>query len=502
MVGGRVFKRLQVMSLLVLLAMFGQMAYANGLVKIYPQSVMLGERVTLVLNGDQALRDFDQLDLTALEQQFAIHEVDASSDQIRLRLYPLSAGLLTLPEIRAGAIYIPSTAIQVNLNPEVSIHWQSPQTEAYLGQNLLWKATVALKNSANQASFEASENQSWQSQLQAQAVAEETRRSGSSLIKTEQFVGSYQFVASELTQNNRVQSLYSPAVVVKNTTNRRWRFFDAPRTVKILPLPQFLPMNMTVGKVRLKTSTDGVLKVAGDLNYWVWQLEGEGVDRFALDNLAHQLIGQMAHSEKLEWLSESRELSSELTKQGVKSSVTVRLPYRVLQAGLFTLPELNVRYFDSETGKLVSTNLPPRTLISLPIWLVWLGQWLLLILVLGGVYGLFWQIKQAWLNRRLRKAMLHAKDAETLINLMFDWQQQQTTIWKPNQPRLRATSLQEFERREPQSEALTLLIQSLNQLSYAQPDSKPTWLEIQKQAKTWINSLPLFRLGFGTRLKN
>ena len=487
------FKRLQAMSMLVLLAMFGQMAYANGLVKIYPQSVMLGERVTLVLNGNQALRDFDQLDLTALKQQFAIHEIDASSDQIRLRLYPLKAGLLTLPETRAGAIHIPSTAIQVNPNPEVDIRWQPPQTEAYLGQNLLWKVTVALKNSANQSSFEARENDNWQSQLQAQAVAEETNRSGSSITKTEQFVGSYQFVASELTQNNRLQTLHSPAVVVKNTTSRRWRFFDAPRTVKILPLPQFLPMNMTVGKVRLKTSTDGVLKVAGDLNYWVWQLEGKGVDRFALDNLVHQLIGQMAHSEKLEWLSESRESTSELTTEGVKSRLTVRLPYRALQAGLVSLPELNVRYFDTETGKLVSTNLPADVLVSMPAWLVWLGQWFLLIVVLGGGYGLLWQIKQAWLNHRLRKAMLHAKDAETLINLMFDWQQQQTPIWKPNQPRLRATSLQEFERLEPQSEALTNLIQSLNQLSYAQAGSKPTWFEVQKQAKPWINSLALFR---------
>ena len=493
------FKRFKAASLLLLLALFSQLALgAGGLVKIYPQSVMLGERVTLVLNGDQALRDFDKLDLTELQQQFAIQEVDAGSDQIRLRLYPLSAGLLTIPEIKTGAIHIPRTPITVNPNPEVTIVWQPPKSQAYLGENLVWKATVELKNSANQASFQVRENDGWQTEVQEQAVSEKLNEGEPTPSKTDVLVANYQFLTSDLTANNQTHTIRSPAVMVKNTSNRRWLFFDVPQTLTIQPLPQFLPMNMTVGKVGFTQDTGGFFKVAGDLNYWVWRIEGEGLDAFALQNLAHQLIGQMAHNEQVEWLSESREPNTQLTETGLTSSLIVRLPYRIVQPGLLTLPELTVRYFDVETGKLVNQVVESRFLMALPIWLVWIGQWLILIIGLTFLYGVLWQTKQAWLNWKFRQAVLKAQSTEQLISAMFDWQQQQGSIFKPKQKMARVKSLHEFqmwyEQRYIKSDILNDLIQSLNQTMYAPSPSQQTWMNAQQQAKAWLQTVPLLSL--------
>jgi len=512
----KISKFLKFASLFLLFALFSQQALGAGsLVKIYPQEVMLGERVTLVLNGDQALRDFDKINLTELQQQFAIQEIDTSSDQIRLRLYPLLAGLLTIPEIKTGAIYIPRTPITVKANPEVKITWQAPKSESYLGQNLVWKATVELKNSANRASFKERENTGWQTELQSQALIETRNENDALASKTAVFVANYQFLTSELTANNRLQTIQSPAVIVNNTTNRRWLFFDGPQTITIKPLPQFLPMNLTVGQVDFQPSTEGFFKIVGDLNYWIWHIEGKGVDDFALENLAHQLIGEMTHNDQIEWLSESREVSTQLTEKGLTSQLIVRLPYRILKPGLLTLPTLNVRYFDVETAKLVSQVTNRDQLVALPLWLVWVAQWLALIAGLSILYGVLWQTKQAWLNWQLRQAIKKANNTQQLMNAMFHWQTKQREQrafkqffkWKANkQQRMAFTQInrpansvslmqfqQQYELQFGESERLSQLIETLNRHFYAAKSTNAKdWQAIERLANAWAAEIELW----------
>jgi len=471
------------MALLIPLMLTSQLVWsASDLVKIYPKSIMLGERLTLTINGNAALRDFDKLDLTELKKRFAINEVDVSSDQIRLRLYPISAGLLEIPEIKTGAIHIPLTPIEVRPNPDVKLLWQAPKANSYQSENLLWNVTVKLKNDANQARFQVRENPNWQVNLNPQPVLETL---DAQTGKTAVLVANYQFEGGDdfgVTQTATNHVIESPAVVVKNTTNRRWLFFDQPHTINVLPLPSFLPVNVAVGSLQLQTESEGVFKVSGDLNYWVWQLEGLGVDELVLQNMAHQLIGQMAHNETLEWLSESREAETTITEQGLNSALTVRLPYRIIQAGLFTLPELNLRYFDVETGKLISQTFTAHTQFAMPIWLLWMLQWLGLIIVLTLLYGALWQIKQAWLNWQLRQAIQKASNPQQLIEAMFKWQTKQSKVSRP-------ASLKQFqdwyENRFGASELLQDLISSLNERLYAPSISETNWPVMKQQASDW-----------------
>ena len=506
----RGFKQFFIVLSLVLftqLAAFSPNVLASEVtVKIYPQQVMLGQPVTLVLTGEQVVRDFDKLDFSELKQQFVIYEVDSGSKQIRLQLYPLLAGPLTIPEIRAGAIHISATPVNVNPNPEVDIVWQSPKGQAYIGENLLWKATVSLKNAANQASFGEQPNPNWQVNYQAQAIAEQSQTGADAAGKTVILVANYQFTEVDA---KRKQTIQSPVVVVKNTTNRLWLFFAAPQSVTIQSLPQFLPFNTTVGKVNLTTADDGFVKKTGDLNYWVWQLAGDGVDAFTLQNLAHELVAQLGHDVRLEWLSESREIESRFTEQGLHTVLTVRLPYRAVQAGLLDLPTVNLRYFDVESGKLVSQKITSRTQIALPVWLVWIGHWLLLMFSLALVYGVLLKIKQAWLNWQLRRAILNSKNAEELVTALFDWQevqQLQTTLYSLGRLKLlgkrgaeeqgsgkvgRPATLQQFKESDQQryghSTALIAFITKLNQSLYAADlELKADQAVLINLAKRWL----------------
>lgn len=489
-------KKLVTVLWMVMLALLSTTVSADDeMVRVFPKQIVLGERVTLLISGDQAMRDFDKLDLSALKHLFAIHEIDASSDRLRLRLYPLSTGLVEIPAMQTGALRIPKTLIEVKENPEVAVTWQSPKSKVYSTENSIWKATVEVANGANQVRFQANENEHWNIQIQEQPISEST---GLISGKTVVLVANYQFKTESMISTVKTTVMQSPAVVVKNTSNKRWLFFDAPHVMQIEPLPSFLPVNIPVGEVNLAIEHQGFLKQSGDLNYWVWQLTGESVNAATLNNIAHLLIAQIPHDAKLEWLSDSRELETTLTELGLQSRLTVRLPYRVLQPGLFSLPELNLRYFDASQAKLQTQTLDSEWQFALPIWLVWMGQWFILITGLAALYFLLWQTKQAWLNWKLQQTMVKAETADELISAMFDWQQQQRLILKPNQIIARPISLQQFQNRYEQrylkSEPLEVLISSLNQILYSQSQPELLWPQIQQQAQTWIKTLPIWSI--------
>ena len=504
-------KRAGVFCLVAWLFLASQPTFSavNG-VKIYPQSITLGERVTLTLKGDAALRDFEKLDLTELKKHFAINEIDASSDQIRLRLYPITPGQLTLPEMKAGTIYIPSTQIEVKPNLEVTITWQPPKSKVYVSQNLVWNVDVQLKNEANQARLKLRETDPWQVQVTEQPIIETL---DAEQVKTASFVANYHYNNVNDARLTKSFVIQSPAVVVKNTSNRRWLFFDQPHQVNIEPLPQFLPVNVPVGKVQLTTAHPGFFKRTHDLNYWVWHLTGQGVDGFVLQNVAHQLIAQMAHNKHLEWMSESRDLQTSLQQDGLKTRLTVRLPYRILQPGLLDLPALQLGYFDVNTGKFITQNKPSKTLFALPIWLFWVVQWLGLMFGLGVLFAVLWQITQAWLNWQLQLAIKQAGNPQQLIEAMFEWQTSQPqpvnlngfwpikeAIKSSDNTRTKTTrpgSLKQFqdgyENRFGRSEPLAGLITSLNECLYAQnTHSSPDWETLHKKAQEWVktNGLP------------
>ncbi len=484
---------------LLLFALFGllsQQAWSDDkMVRIFPQQVMLGERVTLSISGDQAMRDFDKLDLSTLQSVFAIHDIDASSDSIRLRLYPLSAGLLKIPQLKIGALTIPATPIKVEENPEVSIDWTAPPAEMYGGQNSLWKATVKVDNEAYKVSYQAQPNRDWHIQFEEQPVVQSSALIGG---KTAVLVANYQPKTQLLLERRQQQLIHSPAVEVKNRSNRRWLFFDQPQTVKVKALPGFLPINMPLGQLSLQTQLPHGVKVSGDLNYWVWQLQGRSVDSALLKNVAHQLIAQIAHDPAMEWLTESRESQMALTEHGLNSQLTVRVPFRLLTSGLVNLPELQLRYFDSDSGKVVSQVVESEWLWVVPAWLMWVLQWSLLIVGLLVLYALLWLIKQAWLNWKLRQSISQAQSAQQLIAALFAWQQQQSGLWrlKSTQRHLsRPVSLQQFKQWYEQvygrSAALEALTVSLNQSLYAAPHQNSNSSELQQLAQAWCQALPL-----------
>ncbi|MDG6774181.1 hypothetical protein QCB45_07540 [Thiomicrorhabdus sp. ZW0627] len=471
-------------------------------VRIYPSSLMLGERVTLSMSGPTVERDFHKLDMAALRQDFAIYDISGESGLIRLRLYPLTAGKFKIKAQKLGVIHIPETEIEVKPNPHVMVEWKTPREKAYPTQQVNWSAKVMVDNPANLVSFEARKTDGWQSEVTDKPLRETVagEESKSVLLASNYYLDSSQGGFTSAKKDG--WQMYSPAVVVKNTSNRRWFFFDRPFNLEVTPLPSFLPITQAVGKVEFSASNIGYGQQTGDLAYWVWHLRGLGMNQPTLNNVAYQLISQIGHDPKIEWLTESRQGSQKLTDKGLVSEVTVSVPYRILASGLFSLPELQVRYFDPNDHKLHTKTIEPQSGLAVPTWIVWAVQWLGLLLLLLIFFTLLWFGKQLRLNWRLRRAFGKAENARQVCEAMWQWQSQQAWYLGPSKTResmnTAVQSLAQFtdwyRNRFGDSEELNLLIGKLNVWLYdgVHSRSETEWEDLQQSVTNWSKQLPLF----------
>ncbi|NPA71811.1 MAG: protein BatD [Gammaproteobacteria bacterium] len=497
-------------------------------VKVRPTEVMLGQRVTVTIEGESLDASFERLDWREYQKYFVLYDTEVDSDRIRVKFYPLAEGTFTLKGQSSGAIHLPTVTVTVKENPEVAIDWHAPKTELYPHQQVIWGADVKVTNSAHKISFEAradKQNLGAKVVLQTQPFESEVGLLGDYSGKVERFAASYEL--NSLTSPERAQVvLNSPIVRVKNRTNTRWYFFDQARLVNVNPLPHFLPATVAVGAVSASSKGGDWLQASGELQYWRIKLEALGVSKAYLNSVAHALVAQIPHSPNIEWLSDSRSFESELTLEGIKSHLELRLPYRIIQPGLVTLPTLQLRYFNAETGKLETDSVTANSILALPIWLLWVAQWLILIAGLLGGFVALRYVQQQLYVWQLKRAIAQASSLSELWDALQAWQYQQTqkTSFKSSMQgltteqatlSLNTQSLGQWqawvEKTFGASSGLTTLVKKLNQMLYANTQMATSeqgreagitedWSAVKSAAQQWVETEKLTQSGLLTKM--
>ncbi len=486
---------------------------------IKPTEVMLGEPVTVTIVGEHRANLFAGLDWQKFEKNFVLYDVDSSSERIKVQLYPLASGLLKIKGQTAGRMVLPDIEIKVTANPEVSIHWFGPNSTAnptsstslYAHQQSVWRADVQVMDTAHKVTYEqraSAINPTLTTYLKILPV--DTQASGST-SKTEILVASYEVKEWQTSAPQKVL-LHPPVVVVKNRSNRRWYFFDKPSSVILKPLPSFLPLTVPVGTIEWQSEPTDQIQMVGDLHYWTWRLQGKGLTQAYMNSVAYQLVAQIKHNPQIEWLSDSRETSMQLTREGMLSALTLRLPYRVTQPGLVTLPALQLRYFNPQSERLEVVLHPEKTVLALPAWLVWIGEWLLFMLSALVIFIGLLTVKQAWLNWRLQQVIKQASSVDVLWQGLIEWRQNQSyqawsiLKWSQNSADKRPSqdvskeSLGHWSHwyveRFGDSEAFFELVTELNFILYAQHDQidSEAWQRLSNKADSWSQTLSWWKV--------
>ena len=454
-------------------------------VKIRPLEVKLGEPITLVVEGEYLTKSIAAINWSLFTKDFVIDDIEQSSDDLRVKFYAFKAGKYKLQAQSAGFIHIPETTIQVNVNPEVKVSWKTPSNQVYSQQQIVWKAEVETQNPA------------YLVELEPRNIEKNPD------VTVHQFEDKG-FVAYEMPSifNAQKVKLDSPVVLVKNTTQRRWKFFDATQTISLEPLPSFLPASVPVGKLDWQIAPTDWFYASGKLQYWNWQLTGHDLTTDYLKTAASQLIAQLPPSDKISWLTEAIQVEQKADDNGMLSTAKLQIPFRINQPGLVGLPTLILRGFNPATGKVEQQTWQRSTTLVLPSLVIWLVQWILLLLLIGLSFIVLLALKQAWLNRQLIQNVNQANNALEIWQAMLSWKNNQA--WQSidnskNVDVLQTDSigiwqqwyLQQFSPSQLQVDDLQSLVNLLNSALFAQTSKTAeaqNLLETDRlkvAAKTW-----------------
>lgn len=401
-------------------------------IRLSKKELLLGESFTFVLRGQYIGDAISSVDLSAFTQDFVIDDITQGDGFMRIKLYPLRVGKFVIKGQRAGNVDIPDFKVKVNKNPNLTITWQAPNQSA-VGQELVsWLAHVEVDNAAFKVRYllpEYAKNSELKTyidehSIQKQAIIQQNgEHSGESDITEHNLVAVFE-LPSPL--KKQAISLHSPVVEVKNTTHKRWKFFDQPLDLTITPLPSFLPLSATVGKVNWQIENMNSVYESGKLYHWQWSLSAQNVTTDYLQGMVYELLRSL-QIPQVQFLSEELDVQQTFNENGLFSEVTVKIPFRIKHAGIVSFADLNMAYFSTES-QLVEQHLwQGQRLLALPSWLIWLGYWLMLVAILAALFIGLWFIKGWWLRRQFKNRLVSLLKTHSSTNHLTTaiWQQMQ-----------------------------------------------------------------------------
>lgn len=444
-------------------------------VSVFPQKIMLGEPVILVISGDNIEKDFERFDKDKIRQSFEIFDIDGDGDRLRLTLYPRRVGVLEFPAIRQGKIQFSGTEVVVEPNSDVSIEWYPPQSSSYPQRWQVWSAEVEVDDSAFEVSIDKHPHYNKQLRHQVSQQSVQTRQHLSG--KTERLM--VVFSADQAGE----YFARSPMVRIKHSGQRPWLFFDETRSLNFKALPGYLPSYLPVGEVMLDQQPLDFWLATGRLYQWQLELQANNV---MIENLP-DVTAQLTVNSAIEWLTPEVTKSQDFRVEGISNQLLFDQPFRVNQLGLFRLPDLRVTYFDPQTGKLADSFLKGQWLFAVPIWLIWLLQLVKIAISVLVVILLMTIFYQLWAKLHLQHALNRAQSTQQVWQSIQHWSASQLVGFTAND------SLGQWQSKMDQQFDMSLttdqLVRVLNQYWFSEQSP-----EVNAVAQAWLSDLPNFQL--------
>lgn len=353
------------------------------------QKLILGESFVLTLASENTLEDYAKLDFTSLKSQFYIDDSLQNRERVRLRLTPLQPGLVVIPALQSGGIQTAEQILDVLVNRQINIKWQTPKQQAMQGEWAVWQVQVELTDAALPLQMIEPVDTKTQASIQpVQQTIGETKRS--------EFVQVVQ-----LNQPGLVQ-VSAPIIQVTNRQGSRWIFSTAPAQVQVRALPAYLPANMAVGQFELQTERPFWLR-AGQLNNVKYTLAG--INANLLPDFREQLGALEAEN-----LTPKIGFKTALEQTGLVQKRFYEHAFRPNNLGLGQYPEIRITFWDSERQKLNQLQLSTQKYLVLPTGLYWLFYGVMGLLIFAGLLGVIWigrigfyRVKLAWDLRQAKQ---------------------------------------------------------------------------------------------------
>lgn len=328
----------------------------------------IGRPIRVELIGVSLNSKLAAINLTTLNKDFGVvtdYAIDDASDDrwpkqsiqiLKLKLYPRKTGRLTIPELFIDKAH--SKAITINslagnaAPPQLTLTTHEP----YLRQQIVVRISVISNNLSARLSIDEDDKIAG-FESHPLAFTRNKLQDGRYRLQT-----GWALTALK----TETQSLELPAVDYSVSGVSRKQYFMPAISIRIKPLPLYLPPTIPVGKVSIHSSFDQVSFLSpGSLHYWNLSLEGNMSNTYRLP----PVLRQIKSSDKISFLAINSIRTVNALDDQLVSQVSHSIPFKALSSGLLSIPEIQLQYFDPASGKIQTiVHQPQRQLVLSVLW--------------------------------------------------------------------------------------------------------------------------------------
>lgn len=362
-------------------------ASAHLLLETDKSQLELGESLTVKLYGIGLQQSLDELDLKPLTQDFSIvseYSATLIEDQrwpdedvqfLRFKLYPKSTGTLSLPKLYLSNLHSEAMFIHVKQGmasgKAIAVEMQASTVSPWQQQQVIIKVTIRTPEIF--ATLETVQlPQSSTMDTVSLAVTSERKHEGAINVN-ELTIG---WILYPL--QHGAQTLELPPVNYSVSGRVVRRYFFPPLSLNVRELPPYIPPTMPVGTVNISSE----FKAKGwqypdEIQYWTVTLSGSTVPPFALPAILRHIKSNSA----IQYYPASVTRTMDPDIAGIHGKVVYQIPFKALQSGLLSFPDIRFQYFDPDTGRLNNVSLiTSKYWVVSKVFRILLGFGLLLIL--------------------------------------------------------------------------------------------------------------------------
>jgi len=381
-------KPVRIVLLLGLLLTAQWTAAAVLQITLEKKEVELGQPIWLTLRSDQSAVSLNGLDLSPWQDLVVLPRafdanLDAANRQqtLRLRLYPLHKGQLTL--LGLHFLYHTTPPLRINIveaqdseqHSPIDFQYQVSTTTPWQQQQVIVACRVTLDN-AYAVFKQATDN-----------------HTGVQVLPMQQHViaqaGKTQYQLGWVLIPARAGKLHvqlPPIQYVRDGVVTH-RFYVPALDLAVQARPAWLPGTIPVGSVHVTHyALVRAWLTTSVLSHLHLYMQVKGMATAEIPDYPQQL-----HSDTgLQYYAAQHKLRTRIDHAGIHHELRYDIPLVAKHIGIYHVPDLRLQYFDPGSGRLTTTTIAGPSVVILNVGL----QGLLLLLVLA---GLFW-----WLRRALR----------------------------------------------------------------------------------------------------
>lgn len=328
---------------------------------------ILGRPIRVELYGVNLKTNFSDINLAVLNKNFGVivdYVINDTSDNrwpnkkiqiLKFKIYPRRTGSVRIPKIQTGNISSKEKTVLITKGDTSSPLIILPKKKPYEQQQFIVYTQVLSSDATSRLSVD------------TKAVIDSFTGIPLPFERSKNKEGMYVLKigwALSALKNGRI-NLNLPPIEYSVSGVSRKKFYLPSKLINIKALPLYLSPTVPIGKISIqsKLSQSGFL-LTDSISYWNIRLEGNLNNSYKLP----PVLRQVKSSSNIKFLPVNSIRSIKKTSNSLISIVNHAIPFKTLESGFLTFPEIQLQYFDPVNGKINTLSYKTKRIFSLSLF--------------------------------------------------------------------------------------------------------------------------------------